>query len=208
MMCFDILSPSLIPSPWNSEEFDDRDEAHAVSSVARGMLTIHEISERFDGFLVAFKEYLHISGRPEDALSPAQLLETTTRCFQTASSFHPILELTVRPRSQHRCVASPSYYHRSRYDYVQIDGQPQGGEKTKWYGQLCAIFKYTAIGYNQIERLALVKQFDTIEKRHRLFEVPVVREGSRLQLVHIDTVDQRVLLKPDFRDTTRFFVHT
>src|SRR4051812_39268811 len=153
MMCFDLLFPSSIP-PDRNEEGDDRDDSGALGSVGRGMMTIAEVSRRFPGFLAAFREYVDANERPEASLSDAELTELSTACLQSASSFLPIPELHVRPRSLHRCVASPSYYHHPRYDYVQVAEADELGQPTiKWFGQLHAIFKYNAVGYSRIENL-------------------------------------------------------
>ncbi len=125
-------------------------------------------------------------------------------CLQVAGSFAPI-KVSSDPLSQYRCVASDSFFGRSRYDYVQIAWE---GTQQK-YAWLCRIFRYLPIGAGGAPiSIVYVQVFKTISTSHVLFGTPVVRlEGGHMEIMCIDVIDHRVLVCPDFSIAGQFFVH-
>ena len=108
-------------------------------------------------------------------------------------------------------MASASYHQRPRYDYVQVAGQPfaTSGFASKWFGKLLAILKYNALGSDRVDRIAVVQHFDLVRPtKDSMYQAFVVKQSSRIQIVPINSIDQRVLLKTDFRQPSHFFVHT
>lgn len=108
----------------------------------------------------------------------------------------------VGPLTYHRVVASENYKGSPRYDFVQING-----DDGKWFAKIefCLQLKHRGTIY----RLIFVCVYEARDIQHRVLGVPRIIRSSpaRYQLISIDAVDQRVVLRPDFCSDGYFFVH-